>query len=365
VTMSAAFDFPVTGSTSVTSAEELAEFLRSRQPGDDPIRLCGTGSRQRELPAPGRPVHVVSLRKLDRITRLDAEDLTCSVEPGILRADLDRALSEVGLRLVCPRSRGTLGGLFALGREGLPLAPGPLATLGARALLLGMSAVLGEGVAFRSGARVVKSVAGFDLHKLFVGSRGRICAATELHLKLRPMPRAAETFEKSGLGRDEALDLFRALRLDDAPPVEVELACDDPDGPFRVRGRLEGAAAVIRSRMTLHGLDAVDPREPADHAADPRERLFGLVPPSQLGQLLSAAPPGAAIWCDGTGGFALRPAAPADTDALLSAFPGLGITAEIDLAAPARRGSGTPRDPGALRVEERLTTALDPGEVFA
>lgn len=362
---SATFDFPVSGSTSVATAEELVEFLRGRRPDDDPIRLTGTGSRQSELPAPDRPVHVVSLRGLDRITRLDAEDLTCSVEPGILRADLDRTLSAAGLRLVCPRSRGTLGGLFALGREGLPLAPGPLATLGTRALLLGMSAVLGEGKAFRSGARVVKSVAGFDLHKLFVGSRGRLCAATELHLKLRPMPRAAETFEKGGLDRDEALALFRALRLDDAPPVEVELACDDPHGPFRVRGRFEGAAAVVRSRMQLHGLGAVDPREPADPAADPRERLFGLVPPSQLGSLLAAAPVGASLWCDGTGGFALRTATPTDTDALLDALPSLGVTAELDLTDPARRGRGTPRHPGALRIEERLTSALDPGGVFA
>jgi FAD/FMN-containing dehydrogenase len=359
------FDFPVHGSTAVSSTAELIEFLRGRGPDDDPVRICGAGSRQREVPAPERPVHVVSLRNLDRITRLDAEDLTCSVEPGLLRSDLDRALGEVGLRLVCPRSRGTTGGLFALGREGLPLAPGPLATLGARALLLGMTAVLGEGLAFRSGARVVKSVAGFDLHKLFVGSRGRLCAATELHLKLRPLPRAAETFEKGDLERDEALGLFRALRLDDAPPVEVELACASPEGPYRIRGRFEGASAVVRSRMAAHDLEAVEPREPSDPAADPRERLFGLVPPSRLGALLAAAPEGTSVWCDGTGGFALRPSTPSDTDDLLALMPDLGVSAELDLAGPLRRGHGTPRDPGAIRIEQRLTDALDPGRVFA
>lgn len=358
-------DFPITGSTTVATADELVELLRARRPEDAPIRICGTGTRQRELPAPDRPVHIVSLRGLDRITRLDAEDLTCSVEPGILRVDLDRALGQAGLRLVCPRNRGTVGGLFALGRESLPLAPGPLATLGARALLLGMSAVLGEGVAFRSGARVVKSVAGFDLHKLFVGSRGRLCAATELHLKLRPLPRASETFEKGDLDRAQALALFRALRLDDSPPVEVELACVTPDGPFRIRGRFEGASAVVRSRMAAHDLEAVEPREPADPATDPRERLFGLVPPSQLGGLLSSAPSGTSIWCDGTGGFALRPPTAADSDRLLEAMPGLGISAELDLTEPSRRGRGTPRDAGALRIEQRLADALDPGHVFA
>lgn len=360
-----AFDFPVTEVTSVSNAAELVELLRGRDPDAPPIRICGTGSRQREVPAPDRPVQAVSLRGLDRITRLDPEDLTCSVEPGLLRADLDSALAEQGLRLVCPRSRGTVGGMFALGREGLPLAPGPLATLGARALLLGMSAVLGEGLAFRAGARVVKSVAGFDLHKLFVGSRGRICAATELHLKLRPMPRASETFETADLEREQALTLFRALRLDDAPPVEVELACQDIDGPFRVRGRFEGAAAVVRARMQQYRLDATSPREPANPAEDPRERLFGLVPPSRLGALLAALPPRTAVWCDGTGGFALRPADEADTNAILAKLPGLGVSAELDLTVPSRRGLGTPRDPGAILVEKRLFAELDPGKVFA
>ncbi|MHC4897312.1 MAG: hypothetical protein ACYTGW_09420, partial [Planctomycetota bacterium] len=71
---------------------------------------------------------------------------------------------------------------------------------------------------FKAGARVVKSVAGFDLQKLFVGSQGRLFAVTRLHLKLRPAPRHQVNFVQGDLTHGDAVAVFQRLRLLPTPP---------------------------------------------------------------------------------------------------------------------------------------------------
>lgn len=361
--LAASVDFETTGSTTVADAAELADLLRDHAARAAPVRLCGTGTRQRELPAPSRPPLLVSLGAMAKITRLEPDDLTCSAEPGVLREHLDAALHDVGLRLPCAPSAGTVGGLFALGRESSPEAPGALASLGARALLLGLSGLLAEGRSFKAGARVVKSVAGFDLHKLFVGSRGRLFAATELHLKLRPLPRAAAAFAIHGLEAPRALEQFRALRLDDAPPAAVRLMRTAGAATFTVSGRFEGAGRVVADRMRAHGLEESGLEERDVGAAPTLERLIGLIAPRRLRELLELLPQDAPLRISGTGTFEVF-VTPDEADELLRRLPECGAAAELDLAPPGRRGRATLTDPGAVALQERLKAALDPNDVL-
>lgn len=362
-TLDARVDFPVREVVAVDDADALRTLFADRPAGAPPVRLCGNATRQFELPAPDRTVDLVSLARLSRITRLDADDLTCSVEPGVRRVDLDRALAEKGLRLPCAPTDGTLGGLFALGREDLPDAPGVLGTLGARGLLLGLGGVLAEGRPFKSGARVVKSVAGFDLHKLFVGSRGRLFAATELHLKLRPLPRASVAFAVSDLDPGAALTRFRALRLDDCPPAALRILRPAPGAALTVAGRWEGAARVVADRIRAHGLREVEADVTVVDPGPGRERLVGILPPSRLPELIGRIPDDAPLRIGGTGTFHVFVPA-ADADLLLAELPRYEAAAELDSTVAERRGRATPRDPGASRVEQRLAQALDPRQVL-
>lgn len=356
-------DFETAGTVAVENAEALQMFFSERDASAAPVRLCGTATRQRELPAPERVPTLVSTARMTRITRLEPDDLTCSVEPGLPRTDLDAALAEKHLRLPCAPSSGTVGGMFALGREAWPEAPGALGSLGARSLLLGLSGVLAEGKLFKAGARVVKSVAGFDLHKLFVGSRGTLFAATELHLKLRPLPRAIARFAMTILETERAVALFRALRLDDHPPAAVRLLRDAGGAGFTVTGRFEGSARVVQDRMRAHELEEVPEELHGAEAHANLERLAGLVPPSRVPELLALLPDGTSVRVGGTGYFRAF-LTPLEVDAVLPKLPGIGVSAELDLAPPGRRGRATPTDPGAERIRARLENALDPHDVL-
>ncbi|GAB4147821.1 MAG: FAD-binding protein [Planctomycetota bacterium] len=318
-----------------------------------PVRLCGTGSRLARRAADGEGAVRISLRRISGIERLDAEDLTCSVAAGLPRAELDEALAERGLELACPGA-GTLGGLFASDPIGPETPRGPCP----RSLLLGLEGVLAEGKAFRSGARVVKSVAGFDLHKLFVGSGGRLFAATLLHLRLRPRPRARTYFRTAPSSAADSLGLFARLCREPVPPETIRLV--RAGGNAFVEGSLAGRPEAIRRFARRFGLREVerigpDSFDPEGHP----HTLDGVLAPSRLGGFLEALPAGSPFVVRGGGRLSV---ALADGEAqrmlsVLAEHQGHGVLCSRHAAVD---GAATPRDEGALRLEQAVKRALDP-----
>ena len=179
--------------------------------------MAGTGSQVDTLPSKSDATKL-DLSERNQIIRLDPGDQTCTVEGGVLRSQLDAALAEHDLELPCLGS-GTIAGIFASDPFG-PAGPG---SIGPRNLLLGIDAMLADGTTFKSGAPVVKSVAGFDVHKLFVGSRGRLFLAMQMHLRLKPRPRSEQWFANRLLTMDEAIALLHALRDEAQPPTTLAL----------------------------------------------------------------------------------------------------------------------------------------------
>jgi len=343
--------------TAVDSAAELAELLRAR--GHATFRLCGAASRQDRWPGATRPDCRLSLHKLQRIERLEPDDLTCSVQPGLPCAELAAALQAKGLELeFLHNAGGTVGGAYAVDPTGAA-APGAATP---RTTLLGIEAVLGDGTAFKAGSRVVKSVAGFDVHKLFVGSRGLLFAATLLHLKLRPRPRARVDFATAASERAAAVPTFLALRQT-APGPTAMLLRQDATGTW-VEGSLAGRASWVESMLRQHGLRAVAAAAPMPfEAAGDREVVAGLVRPGRCAALLTALPATARALVTGAGRFEVE-VPRAHTDALLAALPALAAEATIVGGADDRRGRGTPRDEGVVRLERALKLAFDPRGVL-
>jgi len=336
------------------SVTELGELLRSR-PGR--VRLCGSGSRQTRVADAGAAVRI-DLRGLDDIHRLDAPDLTCSVGAGVDRATLDRELHARGVELACAGG-GTIGGLFAHDPVGALTIGGGAP----RSLLLGLEGMLADGTAFKCGSRVVKSVAGFDVHKLLVGSDGRLFVATRLHLRLVPRPRAEQWFRDDGLDEQAAIDRFVALRAMATPPAALHLA--RRAGTWTVAGRVAGRSVHVDRVMREHRLGAAEPFRDL-HLAPPDggEVVAGIVLPSRLRSLLANAPANVPFVMHGGGRYEIAFASPRDTDPFLATAATVPTQARLVAGTAERRGRVTALDPGQQRLVDGLKRALDPDGIL-
>jgi glycolate oxidase FAD binding subunit len=130
------------------------------------------------------------LQTASEILEHEPGDLTCIVDGAIRLSTLRGALAEHGQRLsLDPPGDPTLAACL------LEDLSGPLShrfgTM--RDLVIGVTVVLPDGTRASSGGKVVKNVAGYDLAKLFCGSRGRLGSVERLALRLHPLPAAART----------------------------------------------------------------------------------------------------------------------------------------------------------------------------
>jgi glycolate oxidase FAD binding subunit len=130
---------------------------------------------------------LIETNKLTRLLEHEAPDLTCQVEAGITLADLQKLLATKGqwLPLDPPDpAQATIGGILASNACG----PKRLRYGTARDLVIGLQVVQASGEIARSGGKVVKNVAGYDLNKLYIGSLCTLGIIVEANFKLQPLP---------------------------------------------------------------------------------------------------------------------------------------------------------------------------------
>lgn len=163
--------------------EELAQFVSENASGvRRRLHPIGGGTA---LPTCGAEFSPVRLDKLNRVIDFPARDMTITVEAGIRIAELNRILAVENQRLpidVPQAEQATLGGIIATNWSGSRrFGCGTM-----RDYVIGISAIDASGLRFSAGGRVVKNVAGYDLCKLLVGSRGTLAIISQVTLKLRP-----------------------------------------------------------------------------------------------------------------------------------------------------------------------------------
>jgi glycolate oxidase FAD binding subunit len=185
----------------------------------------------------------IDMRSLNRIVEYFPEDQVLVAQAGITLAELTRVVTEQRqvFGVDAPAAeRATLGGLVAVAGFG-PRRP----RYGApRDLVLGATVVRADGALARSGSRVVKNVAGFDLHKLYCGSLGNLALLTEVILRLHPKPEATRTLLTAPISAEQVVDLVRRVRDAQLEPSSF-LANQDTDAA------LSPGASAIRYRLSL------------------------------------------------------------------------------------------------------------------
>ncbi len=177
--------------------DEMAATIRTHRAAG--VRLIGAGTKPAlvgHAPDPSLQTArigeiLLSSRRLTGIVEYEAAEFTITARAGTPIRALDDALAENGQSLPFdpPFAGATLGGAIAAGLAG----PGRVRFGGVRDFVLATTWVDGHGRVLRSGAKVVKNAAGFDLPKLLVGSLGRLGALAEVTLKVLPRPRVQQS----------------------------------------------------------------------------------------------------------------------------------------------------------------------------
>lgn len=174
------------------TTEEVSGVMKLANEENIPVipRGAGSGFTGGTLPVKGGIVLV--LTRMDNILDIDVDNLIAVVEPGVITAELQRAVEKLGLFYPPdPASKdfSTMGGNIA------ECAGGPRCVKYGvtKDYILGLEVVTATGDIIATGGQTLKNVVGYDLTKLFVGSEGTLGIVTKIIVKLLPKPEAKKT----------------------------------------------------------------------------------------------------------------------------------------------------------------------------
>jgi glycolate oxidase FAD binding subunit len=244
------------------TVEEAAAALRHAGVAGEVVRFRGGGTKASWGAAGGERALEVSTGALNRVVEHNVGDLTAVLEAGATLAEAQALFASTGQMLALDpplgaEARATIGGVVATGDSG------PLRHRygGVRDLVIGMTVALSDGTVARSGGKVIKNVAGYDLAKLFCGSYGTLGMILAVNVRLHPTPPASMT--TVGCSGDPHGLMSAATRLASAPLEldALDVAWHAGHGELLARasgaeprGRSERAARLMRDA----GLEQVE-----------------------------------------------------------------------------------------------------------
>ncbi|HEY1985972.1 MAG TPA: FAD-binding oxidoreductase [Terracidiphilus sp.] len=223
--------------------QQIAEILRFARANGLAVTPTG-GSTKLDWGSAVAPAIMVGMERLNALREHAWQDMTCTVEAGCswnsMQTILQRHGQMVALDPLWP-DQATVGGIAASNDSGaLRLKYG-----GLRDLIIGMTIVLADGTIAKSGGKVVKNVAGYDIHKLMTGSFGTLGVITEVNFRLHPVEAHARTWTaRASKGDAVAFEApLRALMDSQMSPSSVQIRTSNQECAMDVR--IAGAPACL------------------------------------------------------------------------------------------------------------------------
>lgn len=328
----------------------VADAMRAASAAETGVLVVG-GRQHMHAADPSEADAELWTTGLDRVVAYDPAEMLCVVEAGMRLATLRRLLADGDQEWpVDEPDDATVGGAIAVDVA----LPRQLRVGCLRDTVVEMAFVTGDGRRIRSGARTVKNVTGYDLHRLLTGSLGTLGVITQVALKVRPLPKLARTL----VTREGGIEL--ATRLLEAVPLPAAVVAEHD----RVLLRLEGWPEEVAEQARLANEVAVL----AD--TDPSAWLEPAFPDAAILARAAVVPSKLAACADGSDRFrALLGVGyawiPCDDERGLARLR--ERVASLGGIAPVVRGPGGPgpADPVTLAIGGRLKAAFDPAGVLA
>jgi glycolate oxidase len=205
------------------STDDVSRLLRFANEKQIPVTARGGGYGYVGGCVPAHRGIALSLARMNRIKEINFADAIAVVEPGVVTAELKRAVR--AQKLFYPPDPAslehcTIGGNVATNAGG----PRCLKYGVTRNYVVGLEMVLANGDILRTGGRVHKNKTGFDLIGLFVGSEGMLGIATEITVKLLPLPPVRATLSASFSTMSEAAAMVQEIFARGFLPSSLEIA---------------------------------------------------------------------------------------------------------------------------------------------
>ncbi|HEX6923238.1 MAG TPA: FAD-binding oxidoreductase [Bacillales bacterium] len=169
------------------SEEEIAAVLRYANESGLSVIPVGGGTKQGFGGEEEKADILLSLARMKGVVEHTAGDMTMTVRPGTTMQEIADHLEAHGQMLPIDAAwpeYATIGGVIASNDSG----PKRMGYGSARDFVIGLRVVYPDGRVIRTGGKVVKNVAGYDMNKLFIGSMGTLGVISEVTVKLRPIP---------------------------------------------------------------------------------------------------------------------------------------------------------------------------------
>ena len=174
------------------TVEEISAILKLANKDRVPVVPRGAGTSLAGLAVPEKGGVILDLGRMNKIISVSVTDRLAVVQPGVVYADLERALAPHDFFFPPDPASGTvatLGGNVATNAGGIKGAKYGTT----KDYVLSLQVVLPDGRVMRTGSKCMKSSSGYDLTKLFVGSEGTLGVVTEITLKINPKPSLTST----------------------------------------------------------------------------------------------------------------------------------------------------------------------------
>ena len=263
-----------TVAVAAADAQQIAQILRFADANGIAVTPVGSCTKL----GWGNPVEAgirLDLKRMNTLREHPWQDMTCTVEAGCNWAEMQKELAQnrqtVALDPLWPKL-ATVGGVVAANDGGsLRLKYG-----GLRDLIIGMTIVLADGTVAKTGGKVVKNVAGYDLHKLMTGSFGTLGVITEVNFRLHPVEVHARTWTATATDAARFAEPLRGLLDSQMTPSAVQVRVREQECALDVR------IAALPECMDDHAgrlqklFGQIELSETSENVWQARQKLFAI-----------------------------------------------------------------------------------------